>query len=797
MSDQQNDSFLTEFQRQDLNKAMGLREFLGRYMKYLPWVLISVTIAVVLAKLKIRYTPPIYRVQSQLLINNDRGGGKGEQRLDDLIMFQPPTNLNNEIEILRSRPLMARVVKDLGLQYQYYNKGSIRSTLLYGDLPFTMEILQLADSLTGLGFNIVIKNENQFTINEDKKVYNFDQPFMFGNNQLLLRRNKAINILSLYAPKFTVSWSPLTQVAEGLSNSIRVSQINNYATILTLSQETPNTKIGVAVLNTTMAVYDTTIVEDKNQIANQTLRFIDNRLDTLHMELGGVQGALRIFMERSQAFNLDDQSKAYMSNLEKNADNKIQQDVQIKIVDLLLDYVGNAQNNYKTVPVNLGISEPSLLQLINEYNRIQVEREATLKTTSPGNPLIVNMEATLEKLRNSILEVLRNVRNAYLISKNRLEKNDSDIKSNIAALPGKSMQALNIERQQKILEDLYSFLLQKKLETTISSASTISNSKVIEPAIDSTTVVSPDSRSITLTYILLGLIIPISIITLIEVLNDKVNSRAEIERSTQAPILGEIGHSDTTQTLVVTHNSRSFVSEQFRIIRSNLQYIIGKKTTPTILVTSSFSGEGKSFISTNMGAVMALTGKRTVIMEFDIRKPKILSGLDLKRKMGITNYIIGKASFDELPVAVAGIENLFVIPCGPIPPNPAEILLDPRLNKLMEEVKENFDIVIMDTAPIGLVSDAINLSQFADCTFYIVRNGYTMRRLLGLIQELYSMKKLPSLSILLNDIRMGGYYGGYYGGYGYGSTYGQDSGYFEKDKRHRKSIWKRLFGFGK
>ncbi|MES1160429.1 MAG: CpsD/CapB family tyrosine-protein kinase, partial [Bacteroidota bacterium] len=244
-------------------------------------------------------------------------------------------------------------------------------------------------------------------------------------------------------------------------------------------------------------------------------------------------------------------------------------------------------------------------------------------------------------------------------------------------------------------------------------------------------------------------------------------------------------------TLVVTMNNRHFIAEQFRIVRTNLQYMISKVEKPVIMVTSSFSGEGKSFVSTNIAAVMALTGRKTVIMEFDIRKPKIISGLDLKRKMGITNYIIGKASFEELLVKVDDVDNLYVIPCGPIPPNPAELLIDPLLDKLMTEVRNHFDVVVMDTAPVGLVSDAMNLGHYADCTLYIVRQGHTFRKQLTMIEELYMGNKLPRLSLLLNDVTAdGGYYGGY--GYGYygGYAYGMDSGYFEKDKKNKKrSLW--------
>jgi len=543
-----------------------------------------------------------------------------------------------------------------------------------------------------------------------------------------------------------------------------------------------------------MAVYDTLIVEDKNRIANNTLRFIDDRLKGLNDDLNGVQGSLESFMVTNQAFDLEGQSKSYQDIMSESSKQKVDREIRMNVVEWLLAYINDSKNEFNTVPTNLGIEEPALLQLETEYNRLQLQRDANLKTTQPDNPLIVGIEGAIEKLRKNIYQALLNVKQAYVIASRDIDKQENDIRGQIRSLPGKSMQMINIQRRQKIMEELYSFLLQKKLETSISSASTISNSKVIEPAIAPGNLISPDRNKIYILYILFGLLVPGAGIALLEVLRDKVSNRAEVEKRTQAPLLGEIGHSENSQTLVVAKNSRRFISEQFRIVRTNLQYVIGKKEKPVIMVTSSFSGEGKSFISTNIGAVIALTGKKTVIMEFDIRKPKIVSGLDLKRKVGITNYIIGRGEFDDLIVKVDEVENLYVIPCGPIPPNPAELLLDVKLEELMRKVKEHFDVVIMDTAPVGLVSDAINLSRFADCTLYIIRQGYTFRKQVGMIEELYTKKKLPSLSLLLNDVKAdGSYYGGYYGGYGYyaGYAYGSESGYFEDEKRGKRGSWLR------
>jgi capsular exopolysaccharide synthesis family protein len=510
--------------------------------------------------------------------------------------------------------------------------------------------------------------------------------------------------------------------------------------------------------------------------------------------LSGVEGNLRDFMVNNQAFNIEGQAQIYLTSIQESSKMVEEQQIKITIADWLLDYIGKADNSYKLVPTDLGVAEPVLLAYIEEYNRLQLERETNLKTTTASNPMIAHIDASLDKVRQNMLQALRNVRASYEIAKNSLLERGGGLKDDLKSLPGKSMQQVNIQRKQKILEDLYSFLLQKKLEISISSASTISNSKVVEPAYGGALPIKPSHSSTYLTYLLIGLIIPVSIIAIIEVMNDKVKNRLDIEKVTTTPILGEIGHSEGNQALVVTQNSRRFITEQFRIVRTNLQYILGKNEKPVILVTSSFSGEGKSFISTNMGAVMALAGKKTVVMEFDIRKPKIVTGLELKRKMGITNYIIGAAQFDDLLVKVDELENFYVIPCGPIPPNPAELLLNPRLKDLIAEAKERFDVVIMDTAPVGLVSDAIALAQFADCTLYIVRRGHTPRGLLSLVNDLYVNKKLPSVSILLNDMKQdGAYYGGYYGGYGYGYYgYGHSKkgGYFEKEARKsRKGIF--------
>jgi tyrosine-protein kinase Etk/Wzc len=359
---------------------------------------------------------------------------------------------------------------------------------------------------------------------------------------------------------------------------------------------------------------------------------------------------------------------------------------------------------------------------------------------------------------------------------------------------------IEITRRQKIMEQLFSFLLEKKIEMSIGSASTIPSSRIIESAASSGIPVKPQKGRSYVFALLLGMLAPGVLIFLKEYLNDKIRSRADIEHVTQAPILGEVSHSQEKQDLVVHRDSRTFIAEQFRMIRSNMQYVMPRQGATSIMVTSSLSGEGKSYISLNVAAALALTGKRTVILEFDMRKPSILSKLGMPKRSGLSNFIIGNAPYEGLAEKVEGWDNLFVISSGPTPPNPSELLLDDKCRQLFEMLKKDFDIIIIDTAPVGLVSDATTLATHADACVYVLRHNYTQRKQLKLVEDIYRSKKLPNLALVINDIdlRSGTYdYYGYssYGG-GYGSSYGYLDGYYDgpvPGRRWYQKFLKRFF----
>jgi len=778
-------------QKDSKRQVVSPKELVFKYLKYLPWIILSVIICLAAAFIKLRYSTEIFNVSGKLLVKTPTPD-IGAEKFDDIFMMQGNRNLNDEIEIIRSTAIASRVVKALGLQLQTFNKGKIRSSIVHQrDVPFNLYIDKL-DSAAGLYVTILFVNDQGFKVNENPKTYLYHEPVVLSNVTFRISGN-ANNPKAFGSNEFIISYQPIKYVAAGLSGSIRVNQAADFSNILLLSFETENPKIGVDVVDQYMAEYQRASLEDKKQIAVNTLEFIDEQLDTVKTELSSVEQNIQRYQERNRIYNPEQQIQLFLDRQSENEKQLTQQSVQLKIIDYLIAHVSDRSNAYQKVISSLGIPEPSLVQQISEYNSLQVERETQLRSTPLGNPIIRNIEVAIEKLRSDMLSNLRNIRQTYVVTLSNLTGRSRQSSSDINSIPGKGRELLERTRQQNILQELYSYLLQKKLETSIASASTISNIRVVEPAAYNVVPIKPNRSASYLIAFFLGLLIPASIIFLLEYLNDKVKSKTDIQQTTEAPILGEIGHAENSSTLVVTKNNRQFLAEQFRIIRSNLQYILPKIDKPVILVTSSFSGEGKSFISTNLGAVLAISGKKTIILEFDIRKPKIMKGLGLNERSGLTNYIIGNVELSEVIHQVPDVDNLFVMPCGPVPPNPAEMLLNERVTELFSILRHQFDTVIIDTAPVGLVSDGITLGQHADAAIYIVRHNYTLKKQIQLIDEIYKQAKLPHLSIIINDIKASNGYGGYYGYGQYGYGYGYGYGYFDAEKK-KKTILQKIRG---
>ena len=760
---------------------LSFRDLFYKYVRFLPLFVLSVALALLGAYLYLRWTVPVYSAAGSMVIKNEQAGGNRGDKFEEMFSNNRAQNILSEIEMLKSRPLMQRVVNKLNLQFSYYAIGKIKTLNIYTQGPFLVKALQVVDSSSTFSFKVKFLNDREFRIDDSPAVIQYGQEFKNNNGLFMLLKNTGTPGVNAY----NVVWQPTVSAAGIYASSLQVVPKTPGTGILNISMKIPNPLLGSDIINKLMEEYSAYSVEQKVLSSDQILTFIDDRLVDIGSKLDSVQ---RMYLDYQTKYNLIDaeaQSSTYFDIIGESDKSINEQSVKLNVAGIIDDYLADKKNEFTrvVVPSVLGLEDPTLNELVSAYNKAQLERRQLVDGNVPvANPAVKVFDGQIEKLRVSIRENLRNIKSATSDVIGRVKQRGTVSEEQLRAMPVKIKELAEIKRQVETYQGLFKLFTEKKEETAISRASTIPNSEIIDRSYPSMQPVKPNRRSIQILAVLIGLAIPALFIFAGEVLNDKVTTRFDIEKITQAPILGEIGHSYSDTTLVVSKTTRSMVAEQFRIIRSNLQYVLHKKDKAVILTTSSFSGEGKSYVSTNMGAVLALAGRKTIILEFDIRKPKVLSGLGLIKGPGITNFLVGKTNnLQELIKPVPEHENLFVLGCGPVPPNPSELLLDPRLDEMFAWLKEHFDVVLIDTAPVGMVSDAMTLSKFADCTLYLVRQGHTFKKQIALIDEFHQANKLPKVSIIINDVKLKpgyGYYG--YGRYGYGYGYGYGS-YYEEE----------------
>jgi tyrosine-protein kinase Etk/Wzc len=798
------DTTAVEIVKKEDNKfKLSPKELILKYIIYLPLFILSVAISYTVAYFYLRYQVPYYNSGISLLIKDDRASrGGGAEALDEIVLVKPKMNLANEIELLKSATLMEKVVRDLNLNTQYAVEGNLKRTDSYINRFFRYESISQKD--TNNSFTVVLK----FNPAKKFQVEGLSSNW-FNEGEIIHGSHGDFRIVDISSGavnpeyKYIVQWQPPFQMAGGLAGGLNIRMLNNQASILRIDLITEIPQKGVDILNGLVKAYNDLTVENKNKVIDNTVRFIDGRLVLLTSELGKVEQGLQEFRQQNEIINIQAQGESQYAELKTTEEKLNEQEVRLRVIDMVNDYVSNPGKRYSLVPSSLGIEDATLQSLITGYNQLQFDREEKLKSMPAANPAVQLVESQLENTRMSILENLSNIRRPVLSVRSSLMREYNQLKSQVQAVPSKEREMLEIARQQGIKEKLYLFLLQKREESAITMAASTSNASAVDPAASSWMPVSPDRTGTFRSAIIFGLLIPAAFVYLKDLLNDKVTSKLDILKVTDMPIIGEIAHHQMEEReVVVGQKDRSVIAEQFRMARANLQYFITNKTNPVILVTSSMPGEGKTFTSLNLGAVWAVANKKTIILELDLRKPKITKTLGLSNKEGISNYIIGEVTKENLPVPVQNIPNLFVLPAGPVPPNPSEILLDKKIDELFTFLKANFDIIIIDSAPVGLVSDAKVLSRFVDSTVFIVRQRYTPKKRIEFIHDMYTNNAFPHTSLLVNDVKVTGlnsYYGygnGYGHGYGYGYNYSMsyNYGYSENEKKSFGQKIRNFFG---
>lgn len=773
------------------------KELLVKYVAFLPLFIISIILCVSIATIYVRYVTPKYVANTLMFIKEEKGSGGQGDVLEKAILNKSSINIENEMQLIRSMRLFERVVVKNGFNTLYYNEGNVRKTEMYGDFGFHVNFANVLDSSVAKLINIKELNKQTLLVSVDgKKNYK-----TIVWNQIVRANGFDFQFVLDGEPKveksIIVKWLPTSWVAGSFISGFNVRPINNKATILNLSITTENPDKAAAILNALIETYVQQNVDDKNKIAINTIKFIDARLGLVDSGLSGVEAQMSSYQKQNQVFDPKSQANQYFGDTKASEKTIREQVLKTQLVGMLKNFVQNPANKYKLVPSALATEDPTLSALIVAYNQALLKRDREIKNIPESNPIAVDMNNQIESMRQDMLFSINTLLNTQELVRTNIDAQSGMMRSALQQMPEKERKLLSIKRQQGIKETLYLYLLQKREESAISLASTLSRYEQIDKATANFTPIEPNPSKAKSYAFVIALLISIGIIYLRDMMNDKITTREDIAKISQVPIIGEIGHADDAPGTIVVNKSRDVIAEQFRIIRTNLQYLIGNQDKYTILVTSSISGEGKSFASSNLAVVIAMLGKRVALLEFDLRKPKIVKELGLpKAAIGITNVLMGNASLDQIKIPYPSITNLDIIPSGPTPPNPAEIIMLPSLNKMMEQLKTDYDVVIIDSAPVGLVSDSFSLSQKADAVLYVVRQRYTFKKQMHFVDEIYTQSKLGKMGILVNDVKVGGSHGYYGYGYGYGG-HGYSYGYGYFDDKKQKNIFAKIISYFK
>lgn len=768
--------------------SMDLRKVLNSFLKNWPWFVFAVIGAMIIAFFYLRYSTPEYNVRATVLIQDDKKGGTTPDNalLMDLGLAGK-SNVDNEVQIFKSRTLMEKVVRDLQLYVQYFTQGKVKSIERYQDKSFQMFFVPLFEDSVRQSKTYTFKpNGNQgFTLSDEQNEWKgqwndtLNIPIgraLFMRTFLPLDENETYTIV-VNNPEITVT---------GYMNRLAVDLANKQVSIINLTLQSPVMAKGESVLNKLIQVYMQSNVDDKNRIADSTMRFIDDRLALVGQELTGIEKDIENFKEVAGLTDLSAQSQQLITSTSDYVKDLTEQQVQLSVVQSLENYLND--NDKRVVPSSLVVQDPTFSSLINNYNSLQLEREKLLMSSTENNPLVKNLDQRLSSVRIDLKNSLASIKKSLQIRVSELVRHTGRLTSEMRAVPAKERIFLEKSREQSIKQELYLFLLKKREETAISKSSTIANARIVDPAKSDFAPFKPKTQLIYLSAFLIGLILPAGVIYLRQMLNTRIMDKADITDRTNTPVVAEISHSDSPSPVVITASSRTIVAEQFRGLRTNLQFMLPGKDQKVILLTSCISGEGKSFVSINLASTLAITGKRVLLMELDLRKPKISTALGIDGALGFSSFAIGQAELKQVIIPSGHQESLYVLPAGALPPNPAELLMLPKTKDLFDVLRENFDYIIVDTPPVSLVTDAQLLAKFADASLFVVRQAYSFKPQMSLIEDLYRSKKLPNLSIIVNDVKAGQGYGYNYSyGYGYGYGYAEaGNGYFDNGQNGKK-----------
>lgn len=768
------------------------------------WFVLSLIICIGLAAVYLRYTTPIYQASAKLLIkdNNQDGGGRSANMLNSatLGMISNSNGFDNELEILTSHSLAQQAVRDLKLYVNYYHVGKVKDVLMYKTQPINVDVdpshlerlnapIDLKIERTGNSYHVT--GSYFVPVNDDQAdgPFSIDKTFSqlpatigtragiisFNANTVVPMKDGDVMKVNIQSPKFA---------AYKYVGELNVSQTSKTTTIaqLTLSDENPQRAIDY--LQQLSICYNRQANEDKNEVAERTEEFINGRLEKINAELGNTEGQLESYKKRNGMIDLKANATSAFSNADQYSQKLSEANTQVALLDEMQNYMDNPNNRFQPLPSNVGLNDDAATSLISNYNQLVQRRNLLLQSASENSPSVMPLTTQIEDMDRAIRRALKQARRNLDIQRNSVASQYGKYQGQVGESPEQERMLTQIGRQQEVKSGLYLMLLQKREENSISLAATADKGKLIDgPALGGK--VSPKSSMILLAALIIALGLPAIIIFLLEFFRYKIEGHEDVAKLTTLPIIADVAVSTesakTKGEIVIHENRNNQMEEIFRSMRTNLQFVL-EKDEKVVMFTSSTSGEGKTFITSNLAVSFALLGKKVLLVGLDIRKPRLAGLFEIDdHQHGITNLLVKNTpTWEDIQqqLVPSGINNnLTLLMAGPTPPNPSELVSRKSLDDIFAELRKHYDYILVDTAPVGLVTDTIEIGRVCDATVFVCRADFTPKESIVMINSLHNQKKLPKINIVINGIDMSRKKYGYYYGYGRYGKYGRYARY--------------------
>ena len=739
-----------------------------RYLPYWPIFIVLIVVCLALAYVYVKITPPVYNIAATMSIKDERKGVEDSKLLESLNIYNEKTIVENETEVLHSKTLMRDVVRNLHLYAPVSEQGRFKAASAYATSPVSIEA-QDPDKIAETGKIYFSYNKAANGVAIGKTIYPLGQ--WVNTPYGVLKFDK--NTEQTGEPKARLFFSlvNIEKLANQLVLGLEVSTASKASTIMDISFKDEVPKRGVNILNNLIENYNKAAIKEKNRLAQTTLAVLDDRLNTVGKELTDIENKVQQFKAEKGVVDLSEQGKMYLQNVGTNDQKSADVSMQMAALDEVENYAKSPENTNGIIPSTIGINNPALTTLVENLYTAELEYDKQKQISGENNPIVLGLRDRINKIKPIVFENIKSQRKSLAAVGKNIAATNGNYSSTLQALPEKEKQLLEISRQDAIISNEYSFLLQKREETQLTYASAVADSRVVDMAQAEEYPISPKKSFAYLAALIAALGLGVAFVSAKELFSSKVLFRNDIENHSDIPVVAELANIKSDQPIAINSPNNYLITEQFRHLRASIGLFSNRKLQKKILVTSSITGEGKSFVSSNLAVSLAATRKKVVLVDLDLRNPKTSAIFNVDKKEGTINFLEGERSIEEI-ITKTAYTNLSIIPVGIGTTDPTELLLDEKLNDLFRHLEKEFDYIIVDTAPVDPVADAYLLSEYCDMTLFVVRHGYTPKAMIQSLEESGKMKDLKNPVIVFNSVKGRGFFKKGYGrGYGYGNRY--------------------------